>query len=82
MPDNDWDLDELAAMTGFSRSTLTRKFRSETGLSIAEWRRRARLVHFLTLHASGVHPARATKSAGYDNYRSFGEVVRRQGAAL
>lgn len=80
VPDNDWTLDELADMTGFSRSTLTRKFRSETGLSIAEWRRRARLVHFQTLHASGMHPARAAKSAGYDNYRSFREMIRRHDA--
>jgi AraC-like DNA-binding protein len=75
-PDAKLDLDELAEITGFSRSTLTRRFRSETGLSIAEWRRRVSIVHFQALHAHGVPAARAAKSAGYSSYRAFKNMIR------
>jgi len=71
------DLDGWAEQTGVSRSTFTRRFRSETGLSFAEWRRRLRMLHTLTLQANGVPLRQAAATAGYRNANALRDMMRR-----
>lgn len=71
------DIDEWARTVGVSRSTLTRRFRSETGLSFAEWRRRLRILHTLTLAAEGVPLRKAARLTGYNSPNALRDMMRR-----
>jgi len=71
------DLDGWAEQVGVSRSTFTRRFRSETGLSFAEWRRRLRILHTLTLQADGMPLREAARSAGYRSANALRDMMRR-----
>lgn len=71
------DLDSWAEHVGVSRSTFTRRFRGETGLSFAEWRRRLRMLHTLTLQANGVPLRQAAMTAGYRNANALRDMMRR-----
>lgn len=71
------DLDGWAEQAGVSRSTFTRRFRGETGLSFAEWRRRLRMLHTLTLQANGVPLRQAAVTAGYRNANALRDMMRR-----
>jgi AraC-like DNA-binding protein len=64
-------IDDLARAAGASRRTLERRFRSETGMTLAAWRRRARVLRALELLAEG-HTVTATAMAvGYSTPSSF-----------
>jgi AraC-like DNA-binding protein/quercetin dioxygenase-like cupin family protein len=76
-PALDLDLDGWAEHVGVSRSTFTRRFRSETGLSFAEWRRRLRMLHTLTLQADGMPLREAARSAGYRSANALRDMMRR-----
>ncbi|WP_069878195.1 helix-turn-helix domain-containing protein [Bosea sp. BIWAKO-01] len=76
-PSLDLDLDGWAQHVGVSRSTFTRQFRSETGLSFAEWRRRLRMLHTLTLQADGVPLRQAARTAGYRSANALRDMMRR-----
>lgn len=71
------DLDGWAEQVGVSRSTFTRRFRSETGLSFAEWRRRLRILHTLTLQADGMPLREAARSTGYRSANALRDMMRR-----
>lgn len=71
------DIDEWAHAVGVSRSTLTRNFRAQTGLSFAEWRRRVRMLYALTQQAEGVPLQIAAKAAGYRSANALRDMVRR-----
>lgn len=71
------DIDEWASTIGVSRSTLTRSFRTETGLSFAEWRRRVRMLYALTQQAEGVPLSVAAKAAGYRSANALRDMIRR-----
>jgi AraC-like DNA-binding protein/quercetin dioxygenase-like cupin family protein len=71
------DLDGWARHAGVSRSTFTRRFRAETGLSFAEWRRRLRMLHTLTLQADGVPLRQAARTAGYRSSNALRDMMRR-----
>lgn len=76
-PSLGFDIDEWANTIGVSRSTLTRKFRAQTGLSFAEWRRRVRILHALTQQAEGVPLRVAAKIAGYRSANALRDMMRR-----
>lgn len=76
-PALDLDLDEWSQHVGVSRSTFTRRFRGETGLSFAEWRRRLRMLHTLTLQADGMPLRQAAKAAGYRSPNALRDMMRR-----
>lgn len=76
-PSLDLDLDGWAEHVGVSRSTFTRRFRAETGLSFAEWRRRLRMLHALTLQADGLPLRQAAKTTGYRSPNALRDMVRR-----
>jgi AraC-like DNA-binding protein len=71
------DIDEWADTIGVSRSTLTRTFRAQTGMSFAEWRRRVRMLYALTQQAEGVPLHVAAKTAGYRSANALRDMVRR-----
>lgn len=71
------DLDGWSAVAGVSRSTFTRRFRAETGLSFAEWRRRLRMLHAMTLNAEGAPLRFAAETAGYRSANALRDMMRR-----
>lgn len=73
----DLDLDGWAERAGASRRTLARLFRSETGLSFAEWRARLRTVDGMARLANGASVAEASASVGYASPSAFSAMVRR-----
>jgi AraC-like DNA-binding protein len=52
-PNDPATLDDVAARHGTTARTLARQFRRQTGMSFAEWRRRARLLRALGWIAEG-----------------------------
>ena len=71
------DLDALAMEMTISRRTLTRTFRSETGMSVGRWRQLARLMHGLELLLAGVPVTDVAMSLGYDSTSSFVALCHR-----
>lgn len=70
-------LDEWARWAGMGRRTFIRLFRRETGLSFADWRRRARLMEAVTRLSSG-HPITTVAiSVGYNSASAFTAMFRR-----
>jgi AraC-like DNA-binding protein/mannose-6-phosphate isomerase-like protein (cupin superfamily) len=72
------DLDTLAAETGASLRTLQRCFSEETGLTIEQWRQKARLVHSAAQLASGASVTDAAIGCGYDSPSAYIAAFRRQ----
>ncbi|MEW4338091.1 helix-turn-helix domain-containing protein, partial [Chromobacterium vaccinii] len=52
-PSLDWDLERWAGRIGMSRRSLIRHFRAETGMGVAEWRERLRMLRARALLAEG-----------------------------
>jgi len=71
------DLDAWALEAGASRRTLARLFRSETGLSFAEWRARLRAVDGMARLANGQSVAEAAAAVGYASPSAFSAMIRR-----
>jgi AraC-like DNA-binding protein len=80
-PSIGFDIDEWASTVGVSRSTLTRNFRAQTGMSFAEWRRRVRMLYALTQQAEGVPLSVAAKTAGYRSANALRDMMRRAAAS-
>ena len=73
----DHDLDRWAEQAGASRRTLARIFRSETGLSFAEWRARLRAVDGLARLSDGASVAETASSVGYASPSAFSAMIHR-----
>lgn len=71
-------LDDLASAAGASRRTVERCFRTETGLALAQWRNRLRVLTALRLLAEGRTVAATAAELGYANPSSFVAMFRRQ----
>lgn len=71
------DLDRWAYEAGASRRTLARIFRSETGLSFAEWRARLRAIDGLARLSDGASVAETANSVGYASPSAFSAMIRR-----
>lgn len=68
---------ELASRVGVSVSGLSRAFKSEMGLSVAQYRSRLRLERFLTLvEPRGGNLLAAALDAGFGSYAQFHRVFR------
>lgn len=68
---------DLAAAHGLSLRTLTRRFRAETGMPLAQWRGRARIGAAARSLALGVPPRQAAREAGFASPSAFGAAFRR-----
>jgi AraC-like DNA-binding protein len=76
-PAIDFDIDTWGLQVGVSRRTLTRRFRTETGLSFGEWRRRLRLLHTLMKQAEGSAPKDVARRVGYRSTQALQAMMRR-----
>lgn len=70
-PGEDHSLPRLAARAGMSERTLTRLFRAETGLSLREWRQRARMLAALPELERGRGVTAVALEMGYDSTSAF-----------
>lgn len=75
----DASLGELAKRAGLSPARLSRRFKAEVGLGIAEYRNRMRLERFLELYGTGqrLTALAAAHEAGFQSYAQFHRVFRR-----
>ncbi|MRW92950.1 helix-turn-helix domain-containing protein [Duganella sp. FT80W] len=76
-PADETDLDAWADQLGWSRRSLTRHFRNETGMSVVEWRQVARLQKGMALLNGGASVTTVALSLGYDSVSSFIALFRR-----
>ncbi len=76
-PALEYGLDDWAAEGGLSRRTLTRRFREETSLSFAEWRRRLRVARALIKQAEGVPLNTAAAALGYSSAQNLRVMMER-----
>jgi AraC-like DNA-binding protein len=77
-PADKTDLESLAANTGASLRTLQRSFVQETGLTIEQWRQKARLVHSSADLARGASVTEAALGCGYDSTSAYIAAFRAQ----
>ncbi|HEY1998984.1 helix-turn-helix transcriptional regulator [Paraburkholderia sp.] len=70
-------LEQWAAWAGLAPRTLSRRFVTETGMTFAQWRQRARLLRALELVAEGVAVTTIALELGYDNVSAFIDMFRR-----
>jgi len=71
-------LEDLAADAGASLRTLQRCFVEETGLTIENWRQKARLVHSAATLAEGATVLDAALTCGYESASAFIAAFRKQ----
>lgn len=67
----------LARQAGASRRTIERLFAQETGMTVAEWRRRLRLLHAVRRLAEGEPVTTVALEIGYSSVSAFIAVFRK-----
>jgi AraC-like DNA-binding protein len=77
-PNDAATLDDFAARHRTTARTLARHFRRQTGMSFAEWRRRARLLRALGWIAEGRPILAVALDLGYDSPSAFSAMFRRE----
>jgi AraC-like DNA-binding protein len=70
-------IDDWCADLAWSRRTFTRRFRAETGVSFAEWRRQAAIFAALPRLAAGESITTIAFDLGYDSASAFATMFRR-----
>lgn len=76
-PADNRTLDDWASSAGASGRTLERLFIKETGISFANWRRQARLIHSTVRMSLGDSVLSAAIDAGYNSPSAFIDMFRR-----
>jgi len=71
-------LPQLAGAVGASLRTLQRIFPRETGLSLQDWRQKARMIHAAASLAAGGSVTETALACGYDSVSAFVTAFRRQ----
>jgi AraC-like DNA-binding protein len=71
-------LPDLAREAGASLRTLQRIFPRETGLSLEDWRQKARMIQAAANLAAGATVTDAALASGYDSVSAFITAFRRQ----
>lgn len=69
-------LSEIAESTGVSYSSLTHKFRHETGMSPAKFYNRLRIDHAKQLLANGLAVSQVSKTMGFENQFHFSKLFK------
>jgi AraC-like DNA-binding protein len=77
-PDDAATLEQIAGKGDLSARTLARHFRRHTGMSFAEWRRRARLLRALGWIAEGRPILEVAMELGYESPSAFSAMFRRE----
>jgi AraC-like DNA-binding protein len=70
-PGSDRTLVELGRVVGAGERTLSRLFRTETGMTFPQWRAQLRLHHSLTLLATGRSVTATAMTCGYTTPSAF-----------
>lgn len=70
-------IDQWCSVIGMSRRTMTRMFRSQTGISFGDWRRRLRLLSAAAQISDGAPLQKVAASLGYSNVAAFRSMARR-----
>ncbi|MFC9856345.1 MULTISPECIES: AraC family transcriptional regulator [unclassified Streptomyces] len=76
-PGRRWTTREAAAFAHMSTRSLQRGFAAATGMGLARWVQQARLVHAVTLLASGASVTAAATELGYATPSAFTAMFRR-----
>jgi AraC-like DNA-binding protein len=76
-PSTDRALDAVCAKAGGSRRTIERAFRTETGMALGQWRRRAALLHAIPLLGAGESVSTVALETGYATTSAFVAMFRR-----
>jgi AraC-like DNA-binding protein len=76
-PDDTSTVAALARKSGASRRTIERLFAAETGMTVAEWRRRLRLLHAVRLLAEGEPVTAVALEIGYSSVSAFIAVFKK-----
>ncbi|WP_456598641.1 helix-turn-helix domain-containing protein [Blastococcus sp. SYSU DS0616] len=76
-PADDTTLAGWAARLGVSTRTITRAFRSETGLGFGQWVAAARAQHAITMLAHGAEIEQIAGRVGFRSVSAFGAAFRR-----
>jgi AraC-like DNA-binding protein len=77
-PDDVATVGALARRAAASRRTIERLFLRETGMTIAEWRRRLRLLHAVRLLAEGEAVTAVSLACGYASVSAFIAVFKKE----
>jgi len=77
-PDEAAPVGTLARRAGASRRTIERLFVKDTGMTMAEWRRRLRLLHAVRLLAEGEAVTAAALAVGYSSVSAFIAVFKKE----
>ena len=77
MPTPHEKIDEWGSSLGMSRRAFTRLFRSQTGLSFADWQRRAALFYAVTRLSSGEPVTTIAFDLGYASPSAFTSMFKR-----
>lgn len=72
----DQSLDAYVQNADASRRTLERRFKTETGMSLGQWRRRARILAAVALLAQGESVTQTALAVGYATPSSFVAAFR------
>lgn len=76
-PASETSIEEWGNQLGMSSRTITRRFREETGMSVAEWRQIARIQKALELLSDGESVTSTAITLGYDSVSSFIALFKR-----
>lgn len=76
-PDDAAPVGALARRAGASRRTIERLFVRDTGMTMAEWRRRLRLLHAVRLLAEGEAVTATALAVGYASVSAFIAVFKK-----
>ncbi len=71
------DLDQWAKLAGMGRRTLTRRFRQDTGISLAAWRQHIRLLDALSRLSAGQPVTTVAFDVGYESLSAFTTVFQK-----
>jgi len=77
-PDEGASVAALARRAGASRRTIERLFARETGMTMAEWRRRLRLLHAVRLLAEREAVTSVALAVGYSSVSAFIAVFKKE----
>jgi AraC-like DNA-binding protein len=75
-PGLDLPLEILAREAGMSPRTLIRRFQADTGMTLRQWRRQARLLLGLERLAAGANVSEAAYDVGYSSASAFIHAFR------
>ncbi|MFG6109526.1 AraC family transcriptional regulator [Stenotrophomonas nematodicola] len=77
-PHDGREVEAWAARIGVSARTLARRWQAETGMGLAQWRQRLRVLHALPQLLAGDSVTRTALGLGYDTTSAFIAVFKRE----